>query len=181
MPTRPWRVHGVRVLHDDVVRIEEHDVETPEGRRFAYPLVRSTGFAMVVPVTDGGDVVLVRQYRHALGGPTLELPAGAVDAGETAAAAARRELAEEAGLAAGALVPLGTFVPSPGRLDARGALFLATACVEDPGAVPAEPTEAVRLPLAAALAAIGGEIVDAVSALALLLARDRLGPRAAQS
>ncbi len=174
MPTRPWRVHAVRVLHDDVVRVEEHDVETPEGRRFAYPLVRSTGFAMVVPVTVGGDVVLVRQYRHALGAPTLELPAGAIDAGETAAAAARRELGEEAGLRAGALVALGTFVPAPGRMDAHGSLFLATGCVPDPTAVAAEPTDPLSLPIAAVLAAIGSEIVDAVSALALLLARERL-------
>ena len=44
--------------HAYVVRIEEHDVETPEGRRYAFPVVRSPGFAKVVPITAEGDVIL---------------------------------------------------------------------------------------------------------------------------
>lgn len=169
-----WRLHDRRVLHDEVVRIEEHDVETPEGRRYRFPLVRSSGFAKVVPVLPDGRVVLVRQYRYAIDQVTLEVPAGAVDPGEDPRTSALRELAEEAALRTDDLEELGCFRTSPGRMDERGWLFLARACVPDPTAQAHEPTEPVVLDLDAAIAMLGDGIVAASSALALLLARERL-------
>ena len=175
--TDPWKVHARRVIHDSVCRVEEHDVETPDGRRFTFPVMIMGGFVKVLPVTREGDVVFVRQYRHALGRPTLELPAGGLERGEEPEAAARRELAEEAGLAPGSLEHLGTFNTSPGRISERGWIYLATDCVPDPAAVQAEPTEPVHVPLAEAFDLVGGEVADAASTIALLLARDRLLPR----
>jgi ADP-ribose pyrophosphatase len=172
--TQPWVVHGRRVLHDGVCRVEEHDVETPEGRRFAFPVLYMRGFVKVLPVTVEGDVVFVRQYRHALGRATLELPAGGIGLGEDIEVAARRELAEETALRAGELELLGAFHTSPGRLDELGRIFLATSCVPDADAVPDEPTEPVRVPAAQAADLVGVEVHDAASSLALLLARDRL-------
>jgi len=169
-----WTTHAVRVLHDDVVTIEEHDVETPEGRRYAFPVVRSPGFAKVVPLLPDGDVVLVRQYRYAVGAMTLELPAGAIDDGEDPQATAQRELAEEALLMSDRLEPLGVFRTSPGRMDETGHMFLARDCVPDPEACQHEPTEPVRLGLDEAIGLIGTEILAASSSLALLLARRRL-------
>ncbi len=169
-----WQVHGVRVLHDDVVRIEEHDVETPEGRRYAFPIVRSPGFAKVVPIMENGDVVLVRQFRYAVGGETLEVPAGAIDEGESPLETARRELSEEALVTSDHLEPLGEFTTSPGRMDERGHVFLARDCRPDPRAVQHEPTLPVHLPLEDAIALIGGEVLAATSSLALLLAQRRL-------
>ncbi len=171
----PWRVDATRVLHEDLFcRIEEHDVETPDGRAFRFPLVRTRGYVKVLPVTVEGDVVLVRQYRHAPARVTLELPAGGIDAGEDPEHAAVRELAEEAFLRPGQLTPLGRFLTSPGRMDEVGTLFLATGCVDDPHVIPHEPTLPVRIPLAEALRRVGEDIDDATSALALLLARDHL-------
>jgi ADP-ribose pyrophosphatase len=172
--SEPWAVRARRVVHVGVCRIEEHDVETPEGRRFAFPVIYLNGFAKVLPVTAAGNVVFVRQYRHALGAATLELPAGAIAHGERPETAAHRELAEETGLAAGRLEHLGTFVTSPGRLNERGWIYLATDCVPDPGARPDEPTEPVEVPLADAVGLIGREVHDASTTLALLLGRDRL-------
>ena len=169
-----WTTHAVRVLHDDVVTIEEHDVETPEGRRYVFPIVRSPGFAKVVPILPNGDVVLVRQFRYAVGMETLELPAGAIDAGEDPIESARRELAEEALLQASRLEPLGEFRTSPGRMDERGFLYLARDCQPDPTARQHEPTEPVAMPLSRAIALIGTEILAASSSLALLLAERRL-------
>lgn len=169
-----WTTHGVRVLHDDVVRIEEHEVETPEGRRYAFPLVRSPGFAKVVPVLPDGRVVLVRQFRYAVAGETLELPAGAIDQGEEPRDAALRELSEEALLRCDALEDLGRFRTSPGRMDEEGFLFLARDCVPDEAAQPVEPTVPEVMPLDEAVALIGTGIVAASSALALLLAQRRL-------
>ncbi len=169
-----WHTHAVRILHDDVVRVEEHDVETPEGRRYCFPLVRSPGFAKVVPLLPNGHVVLVRQYRYAIGDVTLELPAGAIDAGEDPITAARRELAEEALLRSDAVESLGVFRTSPGRMDETGHMFLARDCEPDVAARQHEPTEPVVLPLADAIDLIGTEILAASSSLALLLAQRRL-------
>ncbi len=172
--TSGWQTHGVRVLHDDVVRIEERDVETPEGRRYAFPIVISPGFAKVVPILPNGDVVLVRQFRYAIGVETLEVPAGAIDPGESPIDTARRELAEETLLRSDQLESLGEFSTSPGRMDERGFVFLARHCEPDPTAIQQEPTRPVAMPLAAAIDLIGTEILAATSSLALLLAQRRL-------
>lgn len=169
-----WSARAVRVLHDDLVRVEEHDVETPDGRAFTFAMVRSPGFAKVVPLLPDGRVVLVRQYRYAVGAVTLELPAGAIDADEDPADAARRELGEEALLRSDRVTLLGRFHTSPGRMDELGWMFLAEDCRPHPEARPEEPTEPVVLAFEEALALIGTEILDASSALALLLARRRL-------
>jgi len=169
-----WQTLGRRVLHDDVVRIEEHDVRTPEGREYQFPLILSPGFAKVVPLLPNGDVVLVRQYRYAMGLETLEVPAGAIDAGEEPLESARRELGEETLLTSDDIEPLGEFCTSPGRMNERGYIFLARNCVPDPAAAQHEPTIPIVMPLADAIAMIGGEILAATSSLALLLAQRRL-------
>ncbi|MEI2827516.1 MAG: NUDIX hydrolase [Dermatophilaceae bacterium] len=174
MHDEPWDVRATRVLHDTVVRVEEHDVVTPDGRSFAYLLLRTRGFVKVVPVTAAGEIVFVHQYRHAFGRTTLELPAGGIDPGETPEDAARRELAEEALLRAEALEPLGVFATSPGRSDEVGHIFLATGCVPAPDAVQHEPTAPLHVPVAEAYGLIGAEVTDAMSVVALMLARPRL-------
>lgn len=147
-------------------------VELPNGREVDLELVRHPGAAAVVPLTPEGDVLLVRQYRHAADGWLLEVPAGKLDRGETPAAGARRELEEEAGVAAGSLTELGGILPSPGFTDEVIHLFLARDLVpvgqrleED------ELLEVERVPFAAAVAmATAGEIRDSKSVCALLRA-----------
>ena len=169
-----WQTRDVRVLHDDVIRIEEHDVRTPAGQEFAFPMILSPGFAKVVPILPNGDVVLVRQYRYAIGLVTLEVPAGALSPGEDPLECARRELGEETFLMSDALEALGEFCTSPGRMNERGYIFLATNCRPDPTAQQDEPTEPVAMPLGDAVGLIGTEILAAPSSLALLLAQRRL-------
>ncbi len=149
-------------------------METPSGDRFAFPIIISPGFAKVVPLLPNGDVVLVRQYRYAIGGETLEVPAGTINPGEEPIAAALRELSEEALVTSDRIEFLGEFMTSPGRMDERGYVFLARDCRSDPTAVPDEPTLPVHLPLDEAIALIGGELLAATSSLALLLAQRRL-------
>ena len=136
--------------------------------------MRSPGFAKVVPIMENGDVVLVRQYRYAVGGVTLEVPAGAIDDGEAPIETARRELSEEALVTCDSLEPLGEFTTSPGRMDERGFVFLARDCRPDPAAVQHEPTLPVHVPLADAIDLIGRDVLAATSSLALLLAQRRL-------
>jgi len=69
--------------------------------------------SVVLVVSDGDELVLVRQRRPGAGGPVLELPAGTLEPGETALEAADRELAEECGLAASGWIELGSFWTAP--------------------------------------------------------------------
>ena len=161
-----------------VVRLTESEFSTPDGGRIARDIVHHRG-AVAVVATDGDDVVLLRQYRTPVEGELLEIPAGTRDVGgEDPAGTARRELAEEAGLACESLEELGTFFNSPGFCDELSHVFLATGL----SPVPREPDGAEeewmtieRVGLDEAVAMIDrGEIRDAKTIIGLLLARRRL-------
>ena len=150
-------------------RVDE--VEIPDGAQIEYGVLESGGFAAVVPVTDGGDVVLVRQWRQPLGAFTLELPSGGVDDGEKPEVAARRELFEETGYRAEGLEHLVSVHTSPGRSTEVCHLFKCAAVRDERGPRP-EPTEFIRvveLPLGEALRMVSeGGITDAATVLGLL-------------
>jgi 8-oxo-dGDP phosphatase len=107
------------------IRID--DLVGPGGEAFQREVVEHPDAVAVVAVDDEQRVVLVRQYRHPLRAALVELPAGTLDIpGESALDAARRELAEEVGLAADRWQPLGGLWNSSGWSDERTWLFLAT-------------------------------------------------------
>lgn len=83
------------------------------------------GAAVVIAVTNAGELVIVEQYRPPLGRRCIELPAGLVDDGEDAAAAGLRELEEETGFRADSITAIGTFASSPGLASERFVLFRA--------------------------------------------------------
>ena len=146
-------------------------VELPGGQTIQYGVLESGGFAAVVAVTGGGDVVLVRQWRQPLGRFTLELPSGGVEVGEDAGEAARRELLEEAGYRAEGLEWLTSVHTSTGRSTEVGHLFRCLAEKDGRGPAP-EPTEFIRVvkvPFREALTMVrDGRISDAATVLGLL-------------
>ena len=132
------------VLHaGEPIGFELHTFARGDGRTVARPVVTHPG-AVAVVAHDDRSVWLVRQPREAVGEPALlELPGGKLDRpGETPLEAARRELAEEAGVTAGRWEAAGDFYVSPGYSRERVFLFFATelAAVERP---PAPDSEAV--------------------------------------
>ena len=103
----------------------------PEGTAFDRDIVRHPGAVAVVPVTDAGGVLLVRQYRPAVERWLYEIPAGTCDVdGEPPETTAHRELAEEIGRSAGTLTLLTRCLNTPGFCDEVTAVYLATDLAE---------------------------------------------------
>ena len=161
-------------------RVDE--VRLPDGAEIEYAVLESGGFAAMVAVTDGGDVVLVRQWRQPVGGFTLELPIGGVDAGEEPSVAAGRELFEETGYRAEGVEHLSSVYTSAGRSTEIGHLFRCRAVKDGRGPRPesTEFIEVVEVPFGEALEmARDGRICDAASVLGLLWEAGRsVGPGA---
>lgn len=111
-------------ITDGALEVNDYLVVAPHTRRADL----MAGVA-VVPAREG-EILLLKNYRHAVGEHVWELPRGFLEEGEEPAAAALRELEEETGLvcAAEKLMDLGWFYPEPGVLRARVGLFAATAC-----------------------------------------------------
>jgi ADP-ribose pyrophosphatase len=104
----------------------------PDGKTYARQIIRHPGAVVLLPLLDDGRLVLIRNYRIAAGERLIELPAGTLDPDEEPLQAAGRELAEETGYQARRLELLITFYSSPGILDERMHLFLATGLTPGP-------------------------------------------------
>jgi ADP-ribose pyrophosphatase len=152
-------------------------VELPNGALLEIDIVHHPGAAAVVPFVSDREVLLIRQYRHAVGGMILEVPAGKLEGAEAPEVCAARELEEEAGQRPGRLVPTGAIWTTPGFCDERIHLFAAF----DLAPVARSPEddeliEVVKVSLHDALRLIWrGELSDAKSALALVYAARHLG------
>jgi ADP-ribose pyrophosphatase len=109
---------GHLMYHSRVFNVFEGDVRFSNGRKSRQSWIDHKPCIAVVPVTDAGKLILVRQYRHATRQVITEIPAGAIDKGEESAeACAQRELAEETGFQAKQLVKLfeGYLIPGYGN------------------------------------------------------------------
>jgi ADP-ribose pyrophosphatase len=98
----------------------------PNGVEGEWELIQHPGGALVVPITNEGQLVLVRQYRFALAGRLLEFPAGTVEVGENPGETVKRELEEEAGYRGHTWQTIGQFPLAPGYSDEIIYAYLAT-------------------------------------------------------
>jgi len=160
-------------------RVFKVTVDTVREGELTYQreVVHHHGSAVILPVHDDGTVVLVRQYRHPAVRYLLEVPAGTLNDGERPEMGAARELEEELGLIAGRMEKLSEFFVSPGFLEEKMWVYLATELAEGKQRLDEdELLDIVRLPISDALEMISsGEIQDAKTIISLMLAAPRVG------
>lgn len=170
----PWTTLSTREVYANPwITVREDQVLRADGSPGVYGIVHTKLAVGVLALTADDEVVLVGQWRYALGRYSWELVEGGVDPGEEALPAIQRELAEEAGLAAATWEPLiGPIALSNSIMDEMAVLWLATdlSPVADPPPVdPSEELAVTTVPLADALLLVdAGTIEDSMTVMGLL-------------
>ena len=162
-----------------VVKLFVDRVELPNGQTSVREIVRHPGAVCVVPVTDEGEVIMVRQFRYAFGQVLLEIPAGKTEPGEDPLLAAMRELEEETGTVAEKIEHIGELYTTVAIIDEKIQMYLATG-LSYKNAHPDEDEflEVVKLPLDTLVNMVmNGEIKDSKTQVALLKAHKILNER----
>lgn len=156
-------------------RVVRRVQKTADGVGYVREIVDHAGAVAIVPIVGTDQVCLIRNYRIAVGETLWEIPAGTLEPNEPPLDNARRELIEETGYRCDRLEKFGELWMSPGILNERMHLYVATGLVAGPTALEAgEEIESVVMPWGEALAMIDrGEIRDAKT-VAGLLAYDRI-------
>ena len=159
-----------------VFNLYTENVTLPNGNTTDLNILRHPGAAAMVALTEEQQIVLIKQYRHAINDYIWEIPAGTLDPDETPLVCARRELVEEAGVSANKWEKLGEIVPVPGYSDERIHIFLAAELEEDRQNLDVdEILDVHQIDFSKALSMIRkGQIVDAKSITGIFLARDYL-------
>jgi len=164
------------VLKLGVVDFGVETATLPGGVQVDLPVIRHPGASAIVALDPDMNVAMLRQYRHAIGGWMWEIPAGCRNAREDFLECARRELGEEAGVAAARWDGLGSIVTIPSFCDERIELYLARELSAGAGKLDHDEVITVsRVPFDETFVMIRrGDIVDAKTTVALYRARDFL-------
>lgn len=169
-------ISSEQIFKGKILGLRVETVSMPTGRLAVREIVEHGASVVVVPITQDGEVVLVRQYRRAVEKTLLEAPAGGIENGELPEAAAARELREETGYQAESFIRVGGFWCSPGFSTEYMHVYLAKGLIS--GTPLPEEDEMIQLeilPLNQGLEMVrSGGIEDAKSVAALLLV-DGLG------
>ena len=180
---QPWETLSDETLvHYKVFHVRKSRRRSPRtGAEIGFFLLDTPDWVNVLPITEDGQVVFVRQFRHGPQRVTLEIPGGLIDAHETdPATAAARELREETGFEAGRLERLGVMNPNPSMMGNRCFAYVATGCrrIGDLAMDPGEDIEVVTRPLTELDAMVArGEIEHAIVLATLAFYRAWLAER----
>ena len=135
-------IHEERLLTASRFHVQKVSYLARDGQKRVREVVRHPGAVTIIPLVDEQHVCLIRNYRVAVAQTLIELPAGTLEPDEDPLRTAERELVEETGYRAGEMLPLHEFYLSPGILDERMHLFLATGLTA--GATAREPGEEIE-------------------------------------
>ena len=158
-----------------VFSVEVERARFPNGREHEVTIVRHPPSVVLIPLQDDGQVVMIRQYRHALRRELWELPAGSLDPGESPETAAARECEEEIGLVPTRIERLRGLYPTPGYCDEEMIFFRLSGLRQPPSDSPRqrdddEDIQSRVMPIAEARAMVArGEVVDLKTAYGLTL------------
>lgn len=168
-----------QVFDGVVVKLFVDEVELPNGNKSIREIVRHPGAVCVVPVTDEGEVIMVRQFRYAFGEVLLEVPAGKLEPNEDPLAAALRELEEESGVVAGRVEHIGELYTTVAIFDERIQVYLATELTYKSAHPDSDEfLEVEKIPLKTLVDKVmNGEIKDAKTQIAILKAEKILSQR----
>ena len=165
-----------RVYEGRILNLRVDQIRTPNGVEALREIVENGSAVAIVALDDQQRVVLIKQYRHAIRGQVIEIPAGKLDGDEEPLEGAQRELREETGFQAGHFERLGSFYPAPAWSTEFVNLYLATQL--NPGPTHLEADEAIEMWQVALDDAVkmiqSGTIVDGKTVAALLLAQQYL-------
>jgi len=163
------------VYRGRVFSVEVEMVRVPNGREHEMAIVRHPPSVVLIPMQDDGQVVLIRQHRHALQRELWELPAGSLDPGESPEAAAARECEEEIGLVPTRIERLCSLYPTPGYCDEEMIFFRVSGLGPPPPDSPHQPDDdediqRMAMTIGEAKAMVDrGEVVDLKTAYGLTL------------
>lgn len=161
------------LVYDGVLlKVQRSEARLPDGSTGVREWIAHPGATAVIPLTDKGTVILVKQFRYPLGKVTVEIPAGKLDPGEEPVVCAHRELREETGMTATKLDYIGSFVTTPAFTDEVIHLYVGTGLVAGNEATDADEfIDVEERSLEDVFKAVeAGEINDAKTMIALLLA-----------
>ena len=169
--TSSSRVYDGRILN---LRVDQLMLEN--GKTAKREIIEHRGAAAIVPVIQGRDVVLVRQYRYAVAAELLEVPAGTMEQGETPEECAVRELEEETGFRCKEIEKILEFFPVPGYSTEKIHVYIAKGLTKSKMNTEDDEQISVEiLPMENALEKVrSGEIHDAKSICALFRAAELL-------
>ncbi|MBE6625435.1 MAG: NUDIX hydrolase [Ruminococcaceae bacterium] len=164
-----------QIFDGKVVKLFVDDIELPNGKGAFREVVRHPGAVCVIPITDEGEVIMVKQFRYPFSSVLLEIPAGKLEIGEDPLDAVKRELEEESGVVAENVEFIGMTYTTVAFTDEKIYTYMATGLSyteshpdED------EFLEVVKIPLDTLVEMVmTGEIKDSKTQVAILKA-DRL-------
>ena len=164
-------INSNTVYRGKIVNLRLDTVINADSHESIREVVEHSNCIAIVAIDEKDRVLLVRQFREAIGKTSLEIPAGGIEPGEDPTQAMQRELREETGYQASHTCKMGGFYSSPGYSTEYLYLYLATGLQEAP--LYAEDTaeiELIRIPIQQIPRFIAsGEISDAKSVAGLLL------------
>lgn len=173
------QISSKQIFDGRVVKLFVDEIELPNKQKSIREYVKHPGAVCVIPVTDNGEVIMVRQFRYALGEALLEVPAGKLEPGEEPLPAALRELEEESGCVAKSVEHIGELYTTVAITNERIHMYLATGLTfKESHPDEDEFLEVERVPLTTLVKMVmDGEIKDSKTQVCILKAEKILRER----